>query len=157
MIVSNPVPPLQPGDILLYGGDSLVDRFIMFRTWSDVSHVEIYLDNYESTASRNGQGVDIYPTRYVDLRYVRRLVEPFDRIAARKYATRMKGTPYGWTDLGRFYLLKIPTKGMICSQYADWLLRVGGVIAFAEDYPPGAVSPRDYLLTPHAKTVWKAN
>jgi len=155
---TNIIPPLQPGDILLYDSGSLVDWLIKFRTWSDVAHVEIYLDNYESTASRNGLGVDIYPVRYEGLRYIRRLQVPFDRIAARKFAIKMRGTPYGYGDLARFYLLNIPTKGLICSQYGDLLLRAGSVVAFYEDYPPGAVSPRDYELIPNfiAKTVWQA-
>ncbi len=151
------LPDLQPGDILLYYEPGFVDWCISFRTWSDVAHVEIYLGDGLSTASRNGIGVDIYPLRLDGLQYVRRPVVPFDLAAARVFAAKMRGTPYGYADLGRFYLLKIPTKGLICSQYGDLLLRAGSVIAFAEDYPAGAVSPRDFRLTSLAKTIWQNN
>ena len=148
--------PFQPGDALLYDDGSFVDKVIKFRTWSDVAHVEIYLDNYQSSASRPGEGVGIYTTRTVGLRYIRRPIGPFDRLAARDFACKMAGTPYGYADLLRFYLLKFPTKGLICSQYGDLLWRVGGVVGFDKDYPPGLVCPRDYLLTPVAQTAWKS-
>ncbi len=150
----NPLPDLLPGDILLYADHSFVDWCIKLRCWSDVAHVEIYLENGLSTASRNGLGVNFYPLRLDGLRYVRRPVVPFGLVAARTYAAKMRGTPYGYADLGRFYLLNLPTKGLICSQYGDLLLRAGHVIAFAEDYPAGAVSPRDFRVTSLAKTIW---
>ncbi len=155
MIESNPIPLLYPGDCLLYDSGTLVDRLIKFRTWSNVAHVEIYLGNGVSTASRNGVGVDFYPTRYSGLRYIRRPEGIFDLQSARKFAESKKGTPYGWADLGRFYLLKIPGRGLICSQYGDLVWRAGQIIAFAQDYPAGAVSPRDFLVTPLAKTIWR--
>lgn len=152
--VSDLFPPLLPGDILLYNGSGFVDWAIKFRTWSDVAHVEIYLDDGFSTASRFGSGVDIYPLRLDGLQYVRRPVIHFDLAAARKFASLMHGMSYGYTDLGRFYLLNLPTGGLICSQYGDLLLRAAGVMAFAEDYPAGTVSPRDFRVTSLAKTVW---
>ena len=156
MIPPNPVPPLLPGDILLYDSGSLVDTLIKFRTWSDVAHVEIKLGLNFSGASRPGMGVHVYSTRFDGLKYVRRPLIAFDLVNALNVALALDGTSYGWGDLGRFYLLNLPTKGLICSQYGDLLLRGGDVIAFAEDYPPGAVSPRDFLVTPLAKTIWQA-
>lgn len=154
--MSNPLPTLQPGDIMLYAGSGFVDWAIKLRTWSDVDHIEVYLGNQQSTASRNGIGVNTYPFRRDGLKYVRRPLGIFDLDAATKYADAMKGTPYGYGDLGRFYLLNIPTKGVICSQYGDLLFDAAGTVLFAEDYPAGSISPRDYRVTPLAKTIWTA-
>ena len=72
-------PELEPGDILLYGGRGLVDRLIQFRTWSDVSHIEIYVGEGRSVASRNGIGVGKYPLRLPEgIRRVYRLKNKFN-------------------------------------------------------------------------------
>jgi cell wall-associated NlpC family hydrolase len=149
-----PLPMLKPGDVLLYGNTCLMSRLIQFRTWSDVSHVEVYMGRGYSAASRNGIGVDIYPFRSEGLRYARRPQVRFNDALANAYARKMKGTPYGWGDLGKFYLLNIPGKGLICSQYGDLLLRSADVVAFDENYFPGKICPRDFLITPMLKTVW---
>jgi cell wall-associated NlpC family hydrolase len=147
-------PDLQPGDILLYNSGDWVDRLICFRTWSDVAHVEVYLGDGKSAASRNGEGVGVYPVRFEGLRYVRRPQGQFSKEAAQAFASAMDGTPYGFLDLLKFYSLNVPCKGLICSQFADLLLRNAGVVAFSEDYDAGAVSPRDFRITACAKTVW---
>lgn len=152
---TNNLPDLLPGDILLYDDHSFIDWCIKFRTWSDVAHVEVYMGNRQSAASRNGIGVNIYPLRLDGLVYVRRPIVPFNLPAAKKFASKMNGTPYGWLDLLRFYLLDVDTKGIICSSYADLLLNAGDVSCFADDYCAGVVSPRDFQITPIATTVWK--
>ena len=159
-----PIPELHPGDVLLYNDHSIVDGLICFRTWSDVAHVEVYLGSGLSAASRNGIGVNVYPMRLLDLQYVRRPKDAFDINKAYTFARQMSGTPYGWLDLTEFYgglprwltrLLRLKNEGLICSQFADLQLRAGQVVAFAEDYPAGKVSPRDFLVTPTLDTVWQ--
>ena len=145
----NEFPPLEPGDILLYGGTDLVSRLIQFRTWSDVSHIEIYTGAGRSVASRNGIGVGEYPLRIKGLRRVYRpkLVAgfpPFDLEKSVRWFWTVKGTPYGWADLLRFYLIDVPTKGLICSEFADLFFRNGGLPLFNTNYPEGAVCPGDY-------------
>ncbi len=143
-------PELMPGDILLYGGRDLVSRLIQFRTWSDVSHIEIYVGEGRSVASRNGLGVGKYPLRIVGLRRVYRatigaLTYPqFNFENCMAWFATVDGTPYGWADLLRFYLINVPTKGLICSEFADLFFRNGGLPLFNTNYPEGAVCPGDY-------------
>ena len=140
----NDFPQLQPGDILLYGGRDLVSRLIQFRTWSDVSHIEIYADAGRSVASRNGIGVGQYPLRVAGLRRVYRPKVAFDFSAALKWFATVDGTKYGWADLLRFYLIDVPTTGLICSEFADLWFRNGGLPLFNTNYPEGAVCPGDF-------------
>lgn len=138
-------PKLLQGDILLYGGTGLVDRLIQFRTWSDVSHIEIYACGGRSVASRNGIGVGEYPLRIEGLRRVYRPKwNKFCFAAARDWFATVDGTPYGWFDLLRFYLINVPTKGLICSEFADLFFRNGGLPLFNTNYPEGAVCPGDF-------------
>ncbi|HTB86013.1 MAG TPA: hypothetical protein VK742_20375 [Candidatus Sulfotelmatobacter sp.] len=143
----NNFPELLPGDILLYGGNDLVSRLIQFRTWSDVSHIEIYVGGGRSVASRNGIGVNEYPLRIAGLRRAYRpktdfwLDANFDKAMA--WFQTVKGTPYGWADLARFYLIDIPTRGLICSEFGDLFFRNGGLPLFNTNYPEGAVCPGD--------------
>lgn len=164
--MSKPLPELKAGDVLLYYDDILIDALIGFRTWSDVAHVEVYLGNGLSAASRNGIGVNVYPLRLLGLKYVRRPVETFNTEKAFTFARQMSGTPYGWLDLTEFYgglpkwamrlLRKVFKKvGLICSQFGDLILRASDVQAFSEDYPAGKVSPRDFLVTAALKTIWQ--
>jgi len=152
----NPIPLLQPGDILLYGDSSPLSWAIRFRTWSDVSHVEIYAGDLHSLASRR-EGVNQYPMRVDGLRRVMRPAAPFDFTAGLKwFYDQAGGTPYGWLDLWRFYGIDVETKGWICSEFADYFFQNCGLPLFNLDYPEGAVCPRDYeLLAPSlAKEIW---
>jgi hypothetical protein len=145
---------LQRGDILLYGDDSfsvggLLGRLIRFRTWADVSHVEIYAGNGKSLASRaDGPSLNDF---YADhLRYVIRPTAPFDWDKGMAWFTNYADKlPYGVADLFRFYNLPVTSSGLICSQFADLYFQQCGLYLFNPNYPAGSVSPRDYeLLSP---------
>lgn len=187
-------PELRPGDLLLYGGGSLAAWLIQFRTWSDVSHVEIYLGGGRSLASR-AAGVDIYPLRVLNLRRVlrpkhvhsrslvgadlpvrpsqnemegedlpvfpSRNLPPTTRLPLNfeqglQWFRTVQGTRYGYLDLLKFYLIDLPTRGMICSEFADRFFQASGLPLFNPKYPSGAVCPRDYeTLSPIlADQIW---
>jgi cell wall-associated NlpC family hydrolase len=147
---------LQPGDVLLYGGKDIVSRLIQFRTWSDVSHVEIYAGICMSIASRNGIGVGRYLFRADGLRYVLRPIA----FAQQQFAQGMdwfktvEGQPYNWGDLFRFYLIDIHTKGFICSQFMAAFFAACKAPLFALDYPMGDICPSDAQVTPLLRVIW---
>ena len=152
----NSFPELKPGDILLYGGTDLVSCLIQFRTWSDISHVEVYVGPGRSVASRNGIGVGVYPLRIKGLRRVIRPFGEFDFDAAMRWFNTVDGTPYGWADLLRFYLINIPTKGLICSEFVDLFFRNAKLPLFNTNYPEGAICPGDYekISDVLAEQIW---
>ncbi len=148
------IPILQPGDILLYGG-GFVGGLIELRTWSDVSHVEIYKADGKTLASRD-EGPRECPLRVLGLRRVLRPVAAFDFQAGLEWFKTVNDLPYGYGDLLRFYLVNVPTKGLICSEFADLFFKACGLPLFNTDYPEGAVCPRDYeTLSPLlVKQIW---
>lgn len=130
---------------------------IRFHTGYNISHVEVYLGNGESIASRDGKGVGIYPQRTSKLAYVLRSASPFSVEAARKWYREVGfNQPYGWADLLQFCGYNVNGKGMVCSPCATYVLRA------ATPPPPifGArpaetIKPGDFLLVPERlRIVW---
>src|SRR2546430_7436827 len=66
------IPDLQPGDALLYRPSTFFGWIIALKTWTRISHIEIYAGGGLSVASRNGIGVGKYPLRLDNLARVRR-------------------------------------------------------------------------------------
>jgi hypothetical protein len=151
----NRFPELQPGDILLYGDGSLLSWLIRLRTWSDVSHVEVYIGGGRVLASR-AQGPREYALRFLGLR---RVVRPHVRDidgGLNWFCAVASKLPYGFFDLARFYLIDINTNGLICSEFVDIFFQKCGLMLFNPNYPEGAVCPRDFeILSPSlAKQIW---
>jgi len=148
-------PDLKPGDVLLYAaGHDFFSWAIRLKTWHPVSHVEVSIGGGESVASRNGIGVNRYPTRYDGLAYVLRPTVPFQRGAALDWFTRhAKGLPYSWIDLANFLGVNIDKRGMFCSEFATLVLRAGGVPVFNAE-PAIKVAPCEFLLSELLQTIW---
>jgi hypothetical protein len=154
----NPIPfeKIQRGDVLLYGGNDILDRLIQLKTWSDVAHIEIYAGCGKSVASRNGLGVDIYPFRTEGLRYILRANEPFSWELAWDYFLSVQGQGYDWKDLLCFILLtKNGSIGkQICSEFATNLLRAGKLKPFDPFKTAKTVAPSGFLDTPALDEIW---
>lgn len=158
-----PIPQPQPGDILLYSKSDIFGRLTAFRTFSPAVHVEMYEENGMSLASRNGEGVNSYPFRPEQLAAILRPKQAIDMAAVTKWFeepfsrftnTGVRGRPYGWLDLLRFYGIKLFTFGWICSQFAAKACQAGGLDVFASDYYQGTIDPGDFLLSPAFHWQW---
>ena len=142
------------GDTLLYNESSVPDTIIDLKTGDTVAHVEGYVGDGISVASRNGIGVNAYPFRFEGLVMVRRLKLPFVKEQADRWFETVKGLPYGWAQLAEFVNVDIESKGLICSVFWDLYLQHGGAFLFAPDYPATKIAPRDFKLSPNAITVY---
>jgi len=159
-----PPIPLQPGDTLLYSRSDIFGLITAFKTWSPAVHVEKYEGNNLSLASRNGIGVNRYPLRLEQLCAVLRPKQAIDMEAVRKWFEvphsplyldgGVRHRPYGWLDLLRFYGLRIPTEGWICSQFAALADRAGGLASFAREYYAGTIDPGDFFVSPAYDWAW---
>src|SRR5690242_19153096 len=98
------IPELQPGDCLLYWGNSLFEWAIALKTWSKVAHVEIYRGEAKSVASRNGIGVGKYPLRTEGLSWVLRPETVLSIGMADSWFFRVQGQKYDWLGLLCFTL-----------------------------------------------------
>lgn len=152
------IEDLQPGDCLLYSGSSLFSWFIKVKTWSRISHVEVFIGNKRALASRDGEGVNNYPLRLDDLVEVLRPNEPFDLNAALEWYGTVRGRPYDWRQL--FTFLKAGRdqleneEAFFCSEFAARLYRAGGFFPFAGRYPCSAISPGMFRSSPHLIPIW---
>lgn len=148
---------LRPGDCVLYRPTDLFDWAVALKTWTRVSHVEVYIGDHHSVASRNGQGVEQYLARLHDVAAVRRPGPDFDlEKAMRWFDAIARGQKYGWRTLLTFILLNNnPVEGhMICSEFAAEFYKAGGLPLFAADWPSYRTPPSLEVATPALTTIW---
>jgi hypothetical protein len=150
---------LQPGDVLLYfDRRSVVDWAIALKTYTRLSHIEIYTGNGMSVASRNGIGVNRYPLRKADLVCVRRCLGPLDlQFAEYWFTTTARGQKYDFKGLLCFTLAVqqgSPDK-MFCSEFALRWLRKANVQPFNPDQDADKTPPSLFWVTRQLETVWE--
>jgi cell wall-associated NlpC family hydrolase len=155
---------LRAGDILLYSGGSLTDALIELKEGEpnfgaaaadSAAHVEIYMGNGVSYASRNGIGVNAYSFRADGLHQVRRPQGYFNEASVRAWMSKgIAGGPYGWGDI--LLAVDIPSDlpGVDCSHFAESALTVGGLPQFDPEYPANRITPRDFKLSPCSRAIW---
>jgi hypothetical protein len=141
-----PAALLKTGDCCLYTGKGLYGRIIRFHTGHTIGHVEVYLGNGLSSASRNGVGVGLYPYRSDDLAYVWRPKPFFSGPKALNYTVRNKGVPYGWLDLLAFGGFNVDGPGIVCSPWATNVYRDQPFDPFNGE-PSKLIAPKDFLLS----------
>lgn len=140
------VKALRPGDCLLYSGTGFFSRVIRIKTWSAISHVEIYVGFGKSVASRDGHGVNTYPLRTDGLVTVLRPLRFVDVGAGMRWHQQQIGQAYDWWGLLRFFAIgEQSTTKQFCSEYATRWYRAGGFEPFAKDYDADLVSPGMFL------------
>lgn len=155
MIMFNPAH-LRPGDHLLYGAHDFTGWLTGLKTWSPAVHIEIDVGKGKSVASRNGLGVELYdyrpgqliavlePRQTINLdKALRWFNEPFDHAEC----IGVRGRPYGWLDLLRFFNVRRDTPGWICSQFACLFDHAGDFHPFNDEYANGSVAPGDFFLS----------
>lgn len=157
------ISTLKPGDHLLYGKHDLFGWITSVKTWSPAVHVEEYIGNGASVASRNGLGVGVYRYRSSQLIGVlepkqtinleKAMVwfnDPWDKVSL----TGVKGRPYGFAQLLHFYNIRVKTHGWICSQFIDYFDNAGDFFPFNGEFDGGAVDPGDYFESNGLNWKW---
>jgi hypothetical protein len=152
---------LQPGDILLYQGRSLMSWLIRIKTFSPISHVEMVAFEGFSYASRDGIGVGTFPFREDGLYAILRLAVPltdFELEALDRAQKAYDGLPYDWLGLFGFFG---PSHGIdgqskaFCSEHIARLFKLAGRPLFGVAYPSDKVSPGMFLACPLLDVVWQ--
>lgn len=147
---------LLPGDCLLYRPASFFGWLIALKSWTKVSHVELYEGAGLSVASRDGVGVGRYPLRTKGLAYVRRPTQRLDLVTASKWFETVKGEKYGWSILLCFLLATERGRKdqMVCSQFATRYYRKAGFDPVAPEIDADHVAPSEFLQSVGLATVW---
>lgn len=106
MIPLPSTPDLCPGDLLVFSRRGLFDSIVKIKTWSQATHVEVFVGDGKVAASRNGQGVAKYALDLNGLYCVLRPLLPWNQWnAASAFLRNHYGRPYGWLALFSFCLL----------------------------------------------------
>jgi hypothetical protein len=148
---------LRPGDALLYRPSSLFGWVIAVKTWTKVSHVEIYVNEERVVASREKRGVDIYPMRTSGLCAVMRpFMQPDISRAMEWFYSHAKGQGYDYLGLLCFTLAVShgQKKKMFCSEFATRFYRKGKVDVAAPHFDADKIAPGFMLMTPALEVVW---
>lgn len=151
---------LLPGDALLYYTTDIVDFVIAEKTGKRVGHIEIYVGNGLSYASRNGIGVNQYPLRLDGLVCVRRPIDKIDITAGEDWFNKIaKGQGYDFDGLITF--TSITNHGhegqMFCSEFAVNYYRACGFNPCNLSQPSFETSPRDFWILETLETKWALN
>ena len=144
---------LQPGDVLLYHGDTLFNKITDIKTGGDVDHVEVYMGHGLTVAARQ-EGFNYYNFDPNGLAKVRRPIAPFDLQAAETWIGPLRGLSYDDPGLFEFFNVSITNNGFICSVGAGYLEKMAKCLLFADDFNLNELSPRDYNLTRELTTIW---
>lgn len=152
------IPQLQPGDAILYKPTDWVGWVIAVKTWTRVSHIEVYVGEGNSVASRNGIGVGLYPARLTDMAAVLRPISSlFDIKKSMEYFAKVRGQKYDWKDLLIFGLLikRGDRERQICSEFATNFYEAGGLRICQKEWKADRVSPSLFLFSPVFELIWR--
>lgn len=153
------VPDLEPGDLLLFSRHSFFNWLIMVKTWSMVSHTEIYIGGGKTVAARNGKGAKVYDEDLRGLYCVLRPALPFGMAAALKvFYSKWDGLKYGWAALLNFITpVNLSQKDVFCSELSTMVYRAGGFEPFNSSIEADKVAPADFTYCHESvlKTVWR--
>ena len=144
---------LRRGDCLLYLPKGVFGAIIKLKSWNNVGHVEVYTGEGKSVASRDGQGVGLYPWRDTDIAYVLRPTYPLDWTGFWRWFKTVNGQGYDWLGLLRFTWFKSIGTGdndkMFCSEFATRAYRALCAHVFNDYQDADAVAPAQFLLSPN--------
>lgn len=152
------IEDLEFGDVLLYSGTGFFSRLIKIKTWSRLSHVEIYAGGGTTIASRDGIGVDKYKFTNKNLRAVLRPSVPpeLDQESGWDWFVREAwGQPYDWVGLLAFFSAKFQgasRRAMFCSEFACRFLKKCKYPIFAGD--SDAISPGAFWTNAKLELIW---
>jgi hypothetical protein len=147
---------LEPGDILLYGPSSLPDWIVSIKTWTKISHAEIFEKSGMTLASRPTAGINRYAFRDENLVCIRRPPKRLKWHNLLNYFAGIQGQDYDLLGLLVFTLAVkqgAPNK-QFCSELATNLYRAGGFEPFNKQVSADTVSPSMFWQTSSMRTIW---
>lgn len=151
---------MLPGDLLAYKPIGPFGLLIRVKTWHSIAHVETYIGNGSSVASRDGVGVALYPLRLKQLAGIYRPVGPFDIEKAMNWFYRKaNGQAYDWKGIIGFSTL---VKGgdsnkMFCSEFSTRFYRQGGFEPFVAEEDADKIAPFQLTICSGLKRIWPAD
>ena len=147
---------IQAGDCLLYRPSTIFGWIIAIKTWTKISHLEIYDGAGESVAARDGIGVGKYPLRLDHLARVLRPKSDLNVGSADQWFLNVNGLGYDYWGLLIFALAR--RKGaadkMFCSEFAVNWYEAAGFKPFSNQYAADRIAPAQFLQSTEFTEVW---
>jgi hypothetical protein len=148
---------LKVGDILLYSGRGPLSWAVKVKTWSDISHVELYI-GAGLTVSARAEGVRYFPFTDKDL------VEVWAPEAGYRkwdfdsglvwFNEQAHGQAYDVWGLLRFFRIgQESIDKQFCSEVVTRTLRAGGFEPFTPQTDADQVSPGMFRTSPRLRLV----
>lgn len=149
----------KPGDIFLFDRQGFFNYAIKIKTWSPVSHSEIYIGNGKTIGSRNGIGVGTYDIKLDGLAYILRPINEPDMDTMLAWHNKQIGQKYDWFGILRFFTLGKPSLDkQFCSEHnARAYMTQNNVRLFSSKWDSDLISPGDFLKSPSLEMVWEHN
>jgi hypothetical protein len=148
---------LRPGDILLYDTHSLFGYLIKVKRGEKYTHIEVYIGDNKSVASRDGVGVGKYDLRLSDLAAIYRTKGELRLEQGMEWFKTVEGQKYDWLGLLSFAWAKfrgLNNNKMFCSEFVTRFLRACGIEPFNRDVDADAVSPELITYSDQVFEVW---
>lgn len=156
----HPIPALSmlaPGDLLLYDRPSFLGTAIKFKTWSDVSHVELVVDTTKSISARQ-EGVNEFPIDLHGLRYVLRPTVPILlRDGLDWFYREAQGQKYDYIGLFAFFVAKLRGKeneAQFCSEICARILKKCNVHLLHPTKDADTYAPSTFKDSPLVDFAW---
>lgn len=152
---------LQPGDILFYSGTGFFSRLIKLKTYSEWTHVAVYLGNGMQREFVEGEGPQEVPFRIKNLGMIKRRMGVWDKKKSDEYWQTVKHQGYDYIGLLLGFIARRQGREndkMWCSEYLtrDDRYAVSGQHLFSDEVDADGVSPADVGRSPAASIVWMA-
>lgn len=152
---------LQPGDLLFYSGTGFFSRLIKIKTYSEWTHVAVYLGGGLQREFVEGCGPQVVPLRIKNLGMIKRRLGAWSKARSDEYWDTVKDQSYDYWGLILGFLARIQgrdNRKMFCSEYVtrDDRYAVDGQHLFSDEIDADGVSPADVGRSPAAYILWMA-
>ena len=153
---------LQPGDILVYSGEGIFSKLIKLKTYSEWTHVAVYIGGGLQREFVEGAGAQEVPFRPKNLGMIRRRLGIWERSKSDAFWQEVKDQDYDYVGiLWSFFARKQgrDNHSMFCSEYVvrdDRVASTGPTYLVSDETDADGVSPADLVRSPASKVVWMA-
>lgn len=151
---------LEPGDMLVYSGTSIFSWLIKKKTYSDYTHVALYVGNGFQREFKEFHGAQEVPLRIENLIMIRRPKGFWNKRYSDHLWEQVKDQGYDYVGLFLTFIAVwrgASQKKMWCSEYyaRDHKYSVTGEPLFSEVTDADRVSPADCVRSSGTKLVWR--
>lgn len=152
---------LKPGDLLFYSGTGFFSNLIKLKTYSEWTHVAVYIGDGKQREFVEGVGPQVVDFRIKNLGMIKRRSSTWSKERSDEYWEQVKTQTYDYWGLILGFLARRQgrkNEKMWCSEFVvrDDRYSTDGPYLFADEIDADGTSPADVARSPSATIVWMA-